>query len=161
LRLIFRRLERQIECPFCRRKAAWFWLEPKGFRRMAELDSIEELSPFIKNCIPSLDAAELIIFLADHPNKKWKPEEIVLELSHRMADLVIKKNIALFYAQGLLAKAMDGTFQYFPNSPNLSESVRLLTRAYNQRPVTLIRMIHAVNDHKIQSFADAFIIKKD
>jgi hypothetical protein len=38
--------------------------------------------------------------------------------------------------------------------------VRTLAQAYNERPVTLIRMIYALRDPKIQSFADAFKLRK-
>jgi hypothetical protein len=34
--------------------------------------------------------------------------------------------------------------------------VRTLAQAYKRRPVTLIRVIYALRDTKIQSFADAF-----
>ena len=39
--------------------------------------------------------------------------------------------------------------------------VRTLAQAYNDRPVTLTRMIYALRDPKIQSFADAFKLRKD
>jgi len=37
--------------------------------------------------------------------------------------------------------------------------VRTLARAYQERPVTLIRVIYALRDTKIQSFADAFKLR--
>jgi hypothetical protein len=39
--------------------------------------------------------------------------------------------------------------------------VTQLAKVYNERPVTLIRMIYALKDTKIQSFADAFKIRKE
>jgi hypothetical protein len=38
--------------------------------------------------------------------------------------------------------------------------VHALTRVYNARPVTMVRMIYTLRDEKIRSFADAFRIKK-
>ena len=38
--------------------------------------------------------------------------------------------------------------------------VRTLAQAYEQRPVTLIRLIYALRDGKIRSFADAFKLRK-
>jgi hypothetical protein len=44
----------------------------------------------------------------------------------------------------------------------LERAIGLLLRAYNERPVTLIRTVYAIADaKKIQAFADAFKIKKD
>ena len=37
--------------------------------------------------------------------------------------------------------------------------MRTLARAYKERPVTLIRMIYALRDQRIRSFADAFRLK--
>ena len=36
-----------------------------------------------------------------------------------------------------------------------------LAQAYEQRPVTLVRLIYALRDRKIRSFADAFRLRKD
>lgn len=36
-----------------------------------------------------------------------------------------------------------------------------LSQAYEQRPVTLVRLIYALRDRSIQSFADAFKLRKD
>lgn len=38
--------------------------------------------------------------------------------------------------------------------------VATLAQAYEQRPVTLIRLIYALRDSKIRSFADAFKLRK-
>ena len=38
--------------------------------------------------------------------------------------------------------------------------VRTLAQAYSERPVTLIRVIYALRDSKIRSFADAFRVRK-
>jgi hypothetical protein len=38
--------------------------------------------------------------------------------------------------------------------------VATLAQAYEERPVTLIRLIYALRDRKIRSFADAFKLRK-
>jgi hypothetical protein len=38
--------------------------------------------------------------------------------------------------------------------------VRTLAQAYRERPVTLIRVIYALRDSRIQSFADAFRLRR-
>ena len=42
----------------------------------------------------------------------------------------------------------------------LKAHVEMLAQAYEQRPVTLIRLIYALRDRKIRSFADAFRLRK-
>jgi hypothetical protein len=46
-----------------------------------------------------------------------------------------------------------------PDDPALRGHVQTLAQAYEQRPVTLIRLIYALRDRKIRSFADAFRLK--
>jgi hypothetical protein len=47
-----------------------------------------------------------------------------------------------------------------PDDPALRAHVQTLAQAYEQRPVTLIRLIYALRDSKIRSFADAFKLRK-
>ena len=54
----------------------------------------------------------------------------------------------------------NNAYRYSPASPELDALVRALTKVYNERPVTLVRMIYAPRDEKIRSFADAFRLKK-
>jgi hypothetical protein len=49
------------------------------------------------------------------------------------------------------AAAADPTFQ---------AHVKILAQAYEERPVTLIRLIYALRDGKIRSFAEAFNLRK-
>ena len=45
--------------------------------------------------------------------------------------------------------------------PALQDHLRTLDQADAERPVTLIRLIYALRDRKIRSFADAFRLRKD
>ena len=47
-----------------------------------------------------------------------------------------------------------------PANPELDAHVRTLAQAYKERPVTLIRVIYALRDTKIQTFADAFKLRR-
>lgn len=44
---------------------------------------------------------------------------------------------------------------------DIARHVATLAQAYEQRPVTLFRLVYALRDRKIQSFADAFKLRKD
>lgn len=124
-----------------------------------DADFPEELCLFIKETIPTLEAAELLVFLASESARYWKVEEIVDELRPTViAESEIRRCLALFQARGLVVESQDACFQYRPASPGLDATVGTLAKAFNRRPVTLIRMIYS---RKIQAFADAFRIKKD
>jgi hypothetical protein len=126
---------------------------------MMDADFPEELCLFIENTIPTIEAAELLVLLAGDPVRHWKVEDIIHELRPTVrAELEVRKCLALFLSRGLVTENSDASFQYRPDSPGLDATVGALAKAFNQRPVTLIRMIYS---RKIQSFADAFKIKKD
>jgi hypothetical protein len=67
---------------------------------------------------------------------------------------------AVFQGNALLAVAPDKRVQYRPGYSALDAHVRTLEQAYRERPVTLIRVIYALRDSRIQSFADAFRLKR-
>ena len=50
--------------------------------------------------------------------------------------------------------------QYRPGHSALDSHVRTLAQAYQERPVTLIRVIYALRDTSIQSFAEAFRLRR-
>jgi len=47
------------------------------------------------------------------------------------------------------------------NEGDVATHLPILAQAYEQRPVTLVRLIYALRDRSIQSFADAFKLRKD
>jgi hypothetical protein len=50
---------------------------------------------------------------------------------------------------------------YRPASDALARRVATLAQAWEERPVTLVRLIYALRDHKIRSFAEAFKLRKN
>lgn len=71
-----------------------------------------------------------------------------------------QRYIEQFQAARLIAVGPDKGVQYRPADEPLAEHVRMLAQAYKERPVTLFRVIYALRDMKIQSFADAFKLKR-
>ena len=123
-----------------------------------------ELSPtlleFIRTCIPTYQVAEVLLTVAAHDNRGFTPEEVV----EMMRPAVIppataRKHLGVLTACRLL-RQHAGRFTYDP-SPELEQGMRELIRAYNEQPVTLVRAIYSNEERGIQSFADAFKLRKD
>ena len=90
------------------------------------------------------------------------PELIEALRQTAVTEPVVRESLALLRTQGILFQTPEGDILYRPESPALDRALGLLVRAYNERPVTLIRTVYAIADaKKIQAFADAFKIKKD
>ena len=117
---------------------------------MEDADFSDEFIRFLQAWVPSVQAAELLLQLAADP-----------AVEVRARDLVEAKLLQSFHAGGLAMASVDQAYQYRPASETLQRHVQTLAQAYEERPVTLIRIIYALRDSKIRSFADAFRVRKD
>jgi hypothetical protein len=128
---------------------------------MSDPDFPEALRSFIRDNIPDVDAAELLLLLARHSERRFDLYSLLAELtSTAVTEPIARRHLALFQERGLVVSTQASTFQYSPSTPQTDAAVRALMRVYNERPVTMVRMIYALRDEKIRSFADAFRIKK-
>lgn len=125
---------------------------------MLDADFSDEFCLFIQAAIPSVEALELLLALAADPQTSWDLPKLSMKLrpALRISDEETARYIEGFRTKGLLAVGPDRQFCYRPASASLAAQVQTLAQAYGERPVTLIRMIYALRDAKIRSFADAF-----
>ena len=121
----------------------------------------QSLSSFIRCCIPTYQAAEVLLFFAANPERAFNAEEIVVS----MRPVVITVPAVKEYAEGFVACRLvaeaDGRWRYAPSSSELEKAIGELSHAYNERPVTLIGAIYRIADDTNQSFADSFRLGKD
>jgi hypothetical protein len=104
---------------------------------------------FIHLCIPTYEAAELLLFVVANPNRDFSVDEAVVSMRPTAVTAsAVRKYVALFGAHGLIADT-NGRFRYCPASSDLERGVRELAHAYNEKPVTLIRAVYHIGDSKI------------
>jgi hypothetical protein len=122
-----------------------------------------EVRQLIHSSVPSIDALEVLMRVVRHRDAPPSVAELVGALRpSAISESVVRESLALLRTQGILSETPDGKILYRPDSPAMERAIGLLLRAYNERPVTLIRTVYAIADaKKIQAFADAFKIKKD
>lgn len=122
----------------------------------------EEFCGFIHTAIPSVSAAELLLLIFRHPGRWWTVPELRSELPSdvNITEAETAACLEALRSRGLVEFDDKKRTRYCAASDALDMQVRTLAQAYNERPVTLIRMIYALRDSKIQSFADAFKIRK-
>jgi hypothetical protein len=116
---------------------------------MAHALSVSVLD-FIHQCIPTPQAAEVLLIFVGHPDRSFKPEDVVGALRPSTVTVpAVKEYMARFLESGLIAARPDG-YVYAPASPAIEHAARELGHAYDKRPVTLIAAIHRIADNKIQ-----------
>jgi hypothetical protein len=106
-----------------------------------DADFSDQFCRFVQLHLPSVDAAELLLAAFRNPQVGLEPG----------------KDAEALRAAGLL----DENLRYRPASEELARHVATLAQAYEERPVTLVRVIYALRDHKIRSFAEAFKLRKN
>ena len=121
----------------------------------------DALCGLIKDAIPALEAAEILLLLFRNSEAALTPEQLVhLVEPAALSEAQATRYLETFRLYGL-ASWDAGRYQYRPGSAELDQLVQQLAKAYNERPVTLVRLIYTFKDARIRSFADAFKIKKE
>jgi hypothetical protein len=124
---------------------------------MEDVEFTDEFCRFLKASIPGLDAAELLILLYRRPDEAFTPLEAVATLGAGVTVVDAARYLESFAATQL-AGVESGRYRFRDSA--LSPMVATLAHAFSHRPVTLIRIIYALRDTRIQTFADAFKLRK-
>lgn len=121
-----------------------------------------EVRDLIQHAVPGMDALEILIFLCQHPGQPFTARELGRALRPAViAEGTITDTLRVLEGHGLLRREGPAS-AFHPASPELEGACAGLLRAYNERPVTLIRTLYDIADSKkIQAFADAFRIRKE
>jgi len=118
----------------------------------------DEFCRFIQTCVTSVDAAELLLKLSGQPDAWFEPA-VLAGANTAISDADLSRYVEQFQAGGLIVIGPDKRIQYRAG-PEQARYVEMLAQAYKERPVTLFRVIYALRDLKIQSFADAFKLRR-
>ena len=127
---------------------------------MAE-DFPADVRAFIATHISSIAQLEMLLLLRSDPNKQWDVDEISKAL-YATAEMSAGQ-LANLQACGLLAVSESAAtrYQYWPSSPELDRVVGKLAELYRDRRVSVITVLYSEPVNKVQTFADAFKLRKD
>jgi DNA-binding FadR family transcriptional regulator len=113
----------------------------------------------VRVSVRSVWTLELLLAMRRSGARAWSPAELVREL--RASDAILRDGLAVLQAAGLVAPEPAGLFRYAPASKRLDDLVEALAEAYRDRPSSVTRVIFEPSDARLQSFADAFRLKRD
>ena len=120
-----------------------------------------DVRAFIATHISSIAQLEMLLLLRSDPTKQWDVEEIskTLYATPEMS----AGQLANLQACGLLAVAegSESRYQYWPSTPELDRVVGKLEELYRERRVSVITVLYSEPVNKVQTFADAFKLRKD
>ena len=118
----------------------------------------EPVLRFLRSSIKSVWALELLLVMRRAGSRIWTVDELTQEL--RSNRTLVADIAAAFVKNGLLDEPASGTFRYQSASDELDDLVQQLDRLYAERPPALVKEIVSAPNERIQSFADAFKLKK-
>lgn len=119
----------------------------------------EEVLRFIRSTIKSVWTLDVLLMLRRGRARTWQIDELVREL--RGNRTLVHDVLSVLAKAGLVETGEDGTCRYRPATEEADALVAELERIYVERPLALIKEIVSAPNEKIQSFADAFKLKKD
>jgi hypothetical protein len=124
-----------------------------------KLDFTDAFCAFLQTSIHTVDAAELLLFLRANRTDAWSPADLAVSLTPgaSLSESETARYLDAFRQRGLIVQDDDGRVRYEAGPENDAE-VETLARLYNERPVTLFRVIYTLRDAKIKTLADAFRI---
>ena len=121
-----------------------------------------ELIRFIQTTLPSYDAAVILVFISRFHDRTWTVDDVVGSMGmDTSAGPEVRRYVDHLVSAGVLEPAEGERFRLVAASEPARKMVDELRMAYDRRPVTLIRAIDSAARSKIQSFADAFKLKRD
>lgn len=119
----------------------------------------EDVLSFLRTSIRSVWTLELLLLLWRAQERAWSAAELVREL--RASDSIVLDGIAVLQAASLVVPHGKDGFRYTPASSVLDQLVQRLAQLYRERPAAVTKALFASPDQKLQTFADAFRLKKD
>lgn len=116
----------------------------------------EDVRDFVAAAIRSVEQLEVLLLLERDPDRDWSAGEVSAEL--RTQERSAGAWLAQLETRGLLAEN-GGRYRYAAREPERA-TVASLRRCYEVYRVRLIGLIFERQDDAIQSFADAFRIRR-
>ena len=118
----------------------------------------EALQHLIRDNLKSVWALELLLLMSRERARSWSADDLNRELRGSLglvADVLVK------FKQAGLVTEEGGHYRYRPATAELERAVHELESAYAARPLAVVKAVLAAPNEKIQTFADAFKVKKD
>lgn len=128
---------------------------------MADTELPGEVRHLIARHVTTMEQVEVLLLVMRAPERSLTLDELRTEL-RLQPPAPAPTTLTSLQDAGLVEREATHPprYRYAPANDALRRAVQLLAVAYNERPVTLIRLIYE-RPNPVQSFADAFRIRSD
>jgi len=119
----------------------------------------QEAQQFIAQHIQSVEQLEIFLTLGNGGDRSWSVDEVFRKIQSNAKS--ISDCLGYFLKESVAILEKEGRYRLSDKSLNLVPIASELQKAYRERQVTIIEMIYKKPPRQIQSFADAFKLRKD
>ena len=126
-------------------------------------DFTDDFCGFLQKCVANVDAAELLLLLVQRSRTPSWQAARSRSAQFATATAFRKRTWSAISTsfRGLLPRRSGrGQVRCYRPAASHDPHVAMLARLYVERPVTLFRVIYALRDSKINTFADAFKLRR-
>jgi hypothetical protein len=119
-----------------------------------------DVEQFVARHVHSVEQLEILLLLRATRSRAWTAAQLVRELRIDLGSA--QSRLKDLHTRGLVEPTAPESeaFSFAPASPAIDAAVAALARTYIERRVTLINLIFSKPVQQIQSFADAFRLRK-
>jgi hypothetical protein len=117
-----------------------------------------DLLAFVQASFRSVWSLELLLVLFRSDGRCWTRAELLTEL--RSSEAVVSESIESLVAAGLVVIESDGSVCYRPVGEEERALIVELEDVYRRKPSAVRRAIVQTRSDKLQTFADAFKVRK-
>ena len=114
---------------------------------------------FLARYIRSVEQLEVLLLVQDQPNRSWSAGDVYSII--RSSEASIAARLQAFAKEGFLAQESDGRYRFAPQNSDLRAAVEQTASAYKTWRIRVVEAIFAPPSDPVQSFADAFRLRKD
>lgn len=120
-----------------------------------------EIRQFLADHIDSVADLEVLLLLRGAPDREWTAAEVG-KMLYTMPEMCAVQ-LARLASQKLLliAEPSAPRYRYSPSSPDFARLIDRVAELYKERRVSMITAIYTKPISNVQSFADAFRLRKD
>ena len=114
---------------------------------------------FLARYIRSVEQLEVLLLVQDQPNRSWSAGDVYSVI--RSSEASIASRLQAFAKEGFLAQENDGRYRFAPQNTDLRAAVEQTAVAYKTWRIRVVEAIFTPPSDPVQSFADAFRLRKD
>jgi hypothetical protein len=128
---------------------------------MANDDLPSPVKQLLARYIRSVEQLEVLLLVASQPSRTWTASDVYEVI--RSSKASIADRLQAFTKEGFLVEeqASSPGYRYTPKSEELRRGVEETARVYQTHRIRVIEAIFAPVVDPVQSFADAFKLRKD